>query len=136
MVINGDVTVDAFNASDMGVALQNFWRSAENLEINTNGGSNRWAVAQAAPFRRIDVRGNLFLFPWLNDKGQAFGAAKDWQTVVPTSMTKFVAAAPIPNWRLPLYEYFCRLVLIAPWQSFIGFRVDAAFPGKNNPLRP
>jgi hypothetical protein len=63
VVINGDVTVDAFNASDMGVALQNFWRSAENLEINTNGGSNRWAVAQAAPFRRIDVRGNLFLFP-------------------------------------------------------------------------
>src|SRR5947208_6771935 len=29
--------------------------------------------------------GNLFLFPWLNDKGQAFGPAKDWQTVVPTS---------------------------------------------------
>jgi len=63
VVINGDVTVDAFNASDQGVALQNFWRSAENLEINTGGGSNRWAVAQAAPFRRIDVRGNLFLFP-------------------------------------------------------------------------
>jgi hypothetical protein len=63
VVINGDVTVDAFNASDMGVALQNFWRSAENLEINTSGGSDRWAVAQAAPFRRIDVRGDLFLFP-------------------------------------------------------------------------
>jgi hypothetical protein len=80
--------------------------------------------------------GNLFLFPWLNDKGQAFGTAKDWQTVVPTSMTRFVAAAPIPNWRLPLDEYFCRLVLVAPWQSFIGFRVDAPFPGNNNPLRP
>jgi hypothetical protein len=63
VVINGDVTVDAFNASDAGVALQNFWRSAENLEINTAGGSDRWAVAQAAPFRRIDVRGDLFLFP-------------------------------------------------------------------------
>ena len=63
VVINGDVTVDAFNASDQGVALQNFWRSAENLEINTGGGSDRWAVAQAAPFRRIDVRGDLFLFP-------------------------------------------------------------------------
>ena len=63
VVINGDVTVDAFNASDQGVALQNFWRSAENLAINPSSGSNRWAVAQAAPFRRIDVRGNLFLFP-------------------------------------------------------------------------
>jgi hypothetical protein len=63
VVINGDVTVDAFNASDQGVALQNFWRSAENLAINPSSGSNRWAVAQAAPFRRIDVRGNLLLFP-------------------------------------------------------------------------
>ena len=63
VIINGDVTVDAFNASDQGVALQNFWRSAENLAINPSSGSDRWAVAQAAPFRRIDVRGNLLLFP-------------------------------------------------------------------------
>lgn len=63
VLINGDVTVDAFNESDQGVALQNFWRSAENLAINPSSGSNRWAVSQAAPFRRIDVRGNLFLFP-------------------------------------------------------------------------
>src|SRR5215471_18926608 len=63
VTINGDVTVDAFNASDQGVALQNFWRSAENLAINPSSGSDRWAVAQAAPFRRIDVHGNLQLFP-------------------------------------------------------------------------
>jgi len=61
--IIGDVTVDAFNASDQGVALQNFWRSAENLSITPSGGSQRWAVAQAAPFRRMDVHGNLLLFP-------------------------------------------------------------------------
>jgi hypothetical protein len=63
VVINGDVTVDAFNPSDQGVALQNFWRSAENLAINPSSGSDRWAVAQAAPFRRIDVRGGLQLYP-------------------------------------------------------------------------
>jgi len=63
VTINGDITVDAFNASDQGVALQNFWRSAENLAINPSSGSNRWAVAQAAPFRRVDVHGNLLLFP-------------------------------------------------------------------------
>jgi len=63
VTINGDVTVDAFNESDQGVALQNFWRSAENLAINPSSGSNRWAVAQAAPFRRIDVHGNLLLYP-------------------------------------------------------------------------
>ncbi|HEY6180264.1 MAG TPA: chitobiase/beta-hexosaminidase C-terminal domain-containing protein [Kofleriaceae bacterium] len=63
VTINGDVTVDAFNASDQGNATQNFWRSAENFAINPSSGSQRWAVAQAAPFRRIDVHGNLQLFP-------------------------------------------------------------------------
>jgi hypothetical protein len=71
--------------------------------------------------------GNLFLFPWLNTKGQALGAAKDWQTVMPTSMTRMAAAAPIPNWRLPLDEYFIRYRLEASLASFIGFRVDVPF---------
>lgn len=80
--------------------------------------------------------GNLFLFPWLNTKGVALGISKDWQTVMPTSLTKFVPAAPIRGWTLPLDEYFCRYLLEAPWPSFIGFRVDAPFPGKNSPTRP
>lgn len=80
--------------------------------------------------------GNLFLFPWLNTKGVALGIAKDWQTVMPTSLTKFVPAAPIRGWTLPLDEYFCSYLLEVPWQSFIGFRVDAPFPGKNSPTRP
>jgi hypothetical protein len=63
VTINGAVTVDAFNSSDAGNATQNFWRSAENLAINTNGGADRWAVAQAAPFRRIHVIGGLNLYP-------------------------------------------------------------------------
>jgi len=63
VTINGAVTVDAFNASDAGNATQNFWRSAENLTINTNGGRNRWGVSQAAPFRRMNVNGGLDLFP-------------------------------------------------------------------------
>ncbi|WP_027346937.1 chitobiase/beta-hexosaminidase C-terminal domain-containing protein [Hamadaea tsunoensis] len=63
VTINGDVTVDAFNASDAGNATQNFWRSAENLAITPSSGSDRWAVAQAAPFRRIDVHGGLQLYP-------------------------------------------------------------------------
>ena len=61
--INGAITVDAFNASDAGNATQNFWRSAENMTINTNGGRNRWGVSQAAPFRRMKVVGGLDLFP-------------------------------------------------------------------------
>ncbi|MFF0597741.1 discoidin domain-containing protein [Streptomyces antibioticus] len=59
--INGDITVDAgwFN----GNATQNFWRSAENLAITPSNGTDRWAVAQAAPFRRIHVKGGLNLAP-------------------------------------------------------------------------
>jgi hypothetical protein len=63
VTINGNVTVDAFNASDAGNATQNFWRSAENMAINPAGGDDRWAVAQAAPFRRIDLHGSLDLEP-------------------------------------------------------------------------
>ncbi|WP_244223337.1 hypothetical protein [Amycolatopsis circi] len=61
--INGDITVDAFNESDQGSALQNFWRSAENLAVTPSSGSDRWAVSQAAPFRRMDIKGGLQLFP-------------------------------------------------------------------------
>ncbi|WP_405453080.1 discoidin domain-containing protein [Streptomyces erythrochromogenes] len=59
--INGDVTVDAgwFN----GNATQNFWRSAENLALNPVNGTDRWAVSQAAPFRRMHVKGGLNLSP-------------------------------------------------------------------------
>ncbi|PRH76353.1 coagulation factor 5/8 type domain-containing protein [Streptomyces solincola] len=58
---NGDVTVDAgwFN----GNATQNFWRSAENLALKPVNGTNRWAVSQAAPFRRMHVKGGLNLAP-------------------------------------------------------------------------
>jgi hypothetical protein len=61
VTINGDVTVDAFDGT--GNATQNFWRSAENMAINPSSGSDRWAVAQAGPFRRMDVHGGLELYP-------------------------------------------------------------------------
>ncbi|WP_412518231.1 discoidin domain-containing protein [Actinomadura madurae] len=60
VTLNG-VTVDAGWFG--GNATQNFWRSAENLSISPPGGTNQWAVSQAAPFRRIHVRGDLNLAP-------------------------------------------------------------------------
>ena len=72
--------------------------------------------------------GNLFLMPWLNKKGQAFGVGRNWGTVMPISSTQSMAAAPIPNWRLPLDEYFIRYQLMAQPAMFIGFRADAPFP--------
>ena len=60
MTINGAVHVEAdwFPPSN---ATQNFWRGAENLSVTPTGGTDRWAVSQAAPYRRMHVRGNLAL---------------------------------------------------------------------------
>jgi hypothetical protein len=48
-----------------GNATQNFWRSAENFSVTPPAGTayERWAVAQAAPFRRMDVHTHLSLTP-------------------------------------------------------------------------
>ncbi|GAA3206645.1 discoidin domain-containing protein [Actinocorallia longicatena] len=46
-----------------GNATQNFWRSTENLSVAPPSGTNRWAVAQAAPFRRMHIKGGLNLAP-------------------------------------------------------------------------
>jgi hypothetical protein len=67
--------------------------------------------------------GSLMLFPWLKPKGQAFGVAKAWGAVYPVG-AQSVSASPIPNWHLPIDEYFCSTVLQVPYKSFIGFSVD------------
>jgi len=61
VTINGNVHVEADWAN--GNATQNFWRSAENMAVVPSSGTDRWAVAQAAPFRRMHVRGALDLAP-------------------------------------------------------------------------
>ncbi|OKH99403.1 coagulation factor 5/8 type domain-containing protein [Streptomyces sp. CB02923] len=57
--INGAVHAEA--DWFQGNATQNFWRSAENLSVKPTGGADRWAVSQAAPYRRMHVRGDLQL---------------------------------------------------------------------------
>ncbi|MCK2239627.1 MULTISPECIES: RICIN domain-containing protein [unclassified Crossiella] len=52
-----------------GNATHNFWRAAENLSVTPAGGTDRWAVSQAAPYRRMHVRGNL----QLDDNGWSSG---------------------------------------------------------------
>jgi hypothetical protein len=71
--------------------------------------------------------GNLFLFPWLKDKGRALGAARPWGCVLPTSPTASMQANPVPGATLPVDEYFCRIVLQSPWNSFIGVMIDEPY---------
>lgn len=59
VTINGAVHAEA--DWFQGNATQNFWRGAENLSVTPNGGTDRWAVSQAAPYRRMHLRGNLAL---------------------------------------------------------------------------
>jgi hypothetical protein len=55
--LNGHVRAEAFWFG--GNATQNFWRSAENLSVTLPAGVTveRWAVSQAAPYRRMHLRG-------------------------------------------------------------------------------
>ncbi|WP_141692628.1 Ig-like domain-containing protein [Paenibacillus pectinilyticus] len=60
VTINGGVTVDA-NWMTNHNATQNFWRSVENLAVAPTSGDMKFAVSQAAPIRRLHVKGNLTL---------------------------------------------------------------------------
>ena len=59
VIINGGVRADA--RWRKGNATLNFWRVAENLSVNPTNGVDQWAVSQAAPMRRMHIRGNLVL---------------------------------------------------------------------------
>ncbi|RLV10016.1 coagulation factor 5/8 type domain-containing protein [Streptomyces griseocarneus] len=67
VTIRGGVHVDA--RWFQGNATQNFWRGAENLSVVPASGTDRWAVAQAGPYRRMHLRGDLRL----DDGGWASG---------------------------------------------------------------
>ncbi len=64
--INGSIHADG-SANPDGNVLCNFWRSAENMAVTPRNGSgqsepNMWAVSQAAPIRRVHVKGDMWLF--------------------------------------------------------------------------
>jgi len=75
VTIEGAVNVDSgWNYGDTSNATQNFWRSAENLAIDPEGGTDRWAVSQAAPMRRVHIKGDLTLSPSNADGGQGYAS--------------------------------------------------------------
>jgi hypothetical protein len=59
VVINGGMRADA--RWRKGNATLNFWRDVENMSVIPAGGFDRWAVSQAAPMRRMHIRGDLVL---------------------------------------------------------------------------
>ena len=67
VTINGEVR--ASGDWDDGNCTLNFWRGCENLAIVPSGENDMWAVSQAAPFRRVHVKGALDLFQVHNGVG-------------------------------------------------------------------
>src|SRR4030042_2146193 len=67
VVINGAVRSNTTHGNSV---LTNFWRAVENLTVIPAADSTMvWGVSQAAPLRRVYIKGNLQLF----DKGYASG---------------------------------------------------------------
>ncbi|WBB61580.1 coagulation factor 5/8 type domain-containing protein [Streptomyces sp. WMMC500] len=117
--INGDVTVDA--GWFQGNATQNFWRSAENLSLSPVNGTNRFAVSQAAPFRRMHVRGNLNLAPdgygWAS--GGYIADSRIDGTVQPYSQQQwYTRDSSIGGWLNAVWNMVFSGVEGAPAQSF------------------
>ena len=57
--IHGNVHADA--SLPRNNATCTFWRAVEGFSVVPTGGTMQWAVSQAAPMRRMHVRGNLVL---------------------------------------------------------------------------
>jgi hypothetical protein len=67
VIIRGAVRSNTTHGNSV---LTNFWRSVENLTVIPSDNSTMvWGVSQAAPLRRVHIKGNLQLF----DKGYASG---------------------------------------------------------------
>jgi chitodextrinase len=65
VTINGGVNVNA--DWDNGNATRNFWRALENFAVVPSSGQTQIAVSQAAPLRRLHIRGELHLFDFDNN---------------------------------------------------------------------
>ena len=77
VVINGGVTATGKNGSG---ALDTFWRSVSNVTIHVvptadgcHTGNEMWAVSQAAPMRRVDVKDFTTFMPYCENPNFASG---------------------------------------------------------------
>jgi len=119
VTINGNVHVEADWNS--GNATENFWRSAENMAVVPSSGTDRWTVAQAAPFRRMHVRGNLDLAPagegWASG-GYIADTKVDGQVSSGSQQQWITRDSTIGSWTGSVWNMVFSGVLGAPAQHF------------------
>ncbi len=77
VTINGGVTAYGHNGSG---SLNTFWRSVSNLTVHVvptadgcHTGNEMWAVSQAAPMRRVDVKDYTTFMPYCENPNYASG---------------------------------------------------------------
>ncbi|MCU1536604.1 MAG: secreted protein, partial [Humibacillus sp.] len=80
VVVNGTIYVHNQCYGGNCIALNNFWRSMSNLTINVTNKADAgcyanefWAVSQAAPLRRVDVKGATTLMDYCTGPSFASG---------------------------------------------------------------
>ncbi len=132
VTING--TIDVYNQcfGTNCIALDNFWRSLSNLTINVTGQSgcqsstDFWAVSQAAPMRRVAVRGgNLSLMDYCNggpdfaSGGFIADSAFSGGTVISGSQQQFVVRnSDLDGWSNGVWNQVFSGDIGAPAQAF------------------
>ncbi|ADV82529.1 malectin domain-containing carbohydrate-binding protein [Terriglobus saanensis] len=126
----GGLYIDVGDSS--GNVTTNFWRSIENLKIPVpTGGTERWAVAQGAAFRRMHVAGSLeltdgschfasggFISDSVIDTNENMCSQQQWYTrnsVIGSSTT-------------PVWNYVFSGVTGAPAQNFPNITTLATTP--------
>jgi hypothetical protein len=122
VTINGAVRVEGQPQPGGGdSALTNFWRSAENLAVVPAGGVNWWAVSQAAPLRRVHIRGQLFLFPrqgGFSSGGYIADSAVDGQVINASQQQWLTRDSSVGSWSNGVWNQVFAGVMGAPAQSF------------------
>ncbi len=92
-----------------------FWRAVEGLSVTPTGGTMQWAVSQAAPFRRMHVRGNIVL----HQKGG--WASGGW--MADSMVDGNVGAGPQQQW----------IARNSEWGGWTGANWNMVFVGVPNP---
>jgi len=121
VVITGSVRSNTTHGNSV---LTNFWRSAENLTVIPGVDStNIWGVSQAAPLRRVHIKGNLQLF----DKGYASGGF-----LADSKVEGTISSGPQQQW-------FSRNTYMGNWDGGVWnmmFLGVAGAPEENWPDKP
>jgi hypothetical protein len=112
------------NTTHHNSVLTNFWRAVENITIvPTTDSTVVWGVSQAAPMRRVHIKGNLNLF----DKGYASGGF-----LADSKIDGVVSSGPQQQW----------LSRNTVWRKWVGGNWNMMFigvpgaPSENWPEKP